>query len=78
MNTSITTTTVRTQQNDTLYTLCWRQYGEKMLGSPIVEQVLTLNHGLADRGPVLPLGLSITLPIITTTATTKETVQLWT
>lgn len=75
---ALATTTIRTQQGDTVDAVCWRLYGEKMLGTQIVEQVLGLNHRLADLGAVLPMGFIITVPVLTTTANKKEVIQLWT
>lgn len=75
---TMTTTTVLTVQGDTVDLICWRLYGEKMRSTRIVEQVLELNHGLADLGAVLPIGMLLIVPVLTTAITKKETVQLWT
>ena len=75
---AITTTTVRSLQGDTVDSLCWRMYGEKMNNTKVVERVLSLNHGLADKGEVLPMGTPVIMPVLTTTVPRKETVQLWT
>lgn len=75
--TSITTTAL-TLQNDTVDALCWRLYGDKVQGSNIVEQVLELNPRLADLGEVLPMGLTLIVPVLTTTPQHKEVIQLWT
>ena len=70
--------TIRTQQGDTVDGICWHLYGSKMNGTNLVEQVLQLNHGLADLGAVLPMGLTITVPALTTTTSKREVIQLWT
>jgi phage tail protein X len=51
-----------TRQNDILDDVVSRYYGDTDRG--IVERVLEANRsiGLADYGPVLPAGLTITLP----------------
>lgn len=65
---------VMTQQGDTVDALCWRHYGRT---DGTVEAVLEANNGLADYGPVLPLGLSVELPEIGTVQTTKPLIQLF-
>lgn len=72
------TITVRAKQGDTLDLICWRVYGNKMISSNIVEQVLQLNPGLADLGAVLPLGKALILPVLSETTAKQEVVQLWT
>lgn len=64
----------RTQQNDTVDTLCWRYYGRT---AGVVEAVLDANPGLASYGAVLPAGLLITLPDIQTSAPERQMVSLW-
>lgn len=64
----------RTQQNDTVDTLCWRHYGRT---AGVVEAVLDANPGLASYGAVLPAGLLITLPDIQTSAPERQMVSLW-
>lgn len=48
----------RTKDGDMIDEICKRYYGAE----DMVEQVYEANPGLAARGPVLPLGLEITLP----------------
>lgn len=72
------TITVRVKQGDTLDLICWRVYGEKMIASSIVEQVMQLNPGLADLGAVLPLGKTLLLPVLSEATAKQEVVQLWT
>ncbi|TYL43709.1 tail protein X [Dickeya sp. ws52] len=64
---------VRAQQHDTVDALCWRHYGRT---AGLTEQVLAVNPGLADIGPILPHGLLVELPDVEPSATT-ETLQLW-
>jgi len=65
----------RTKDNETLDMICHRIYGTS---SGIVEQVLELNHHLADYGTVLPSGLVIDLPEINAIKTKQTTITLWT
>lgn len=58
---------------DTLDALCYRVYGRT---AGVVEAVLLVNPGLAERGVILPHGTVVTLPVIDT-APASETVQLW-
>lgn len=53
------TTTYETRDGDVLDYICWRHYRRQ---SGAVEAVLEANPGLADRGPVFPAGVTITLP----------------
>lgn len=57
--------------------IIWRRYRRRTPG--LVEQVLALNQGLADLGPLLPHGTVFQMPVLpapTTTPTTKLT-RLW-
>ena len=51
--------TYRTKERDTVDSICHDYYGRT---SGVVEQVLEANVGLADYGPELPAGVTITLP----------------
>lgn len=64
---------VRALQGDTVDTLCWRYYGRT---AGVTEQVLEANPGLAEHGPVLPMGLEVELPDQPARAVTQR-VQLW-
>jgi len=69
-------TTYLTIQNDRLDHICRNHYGSERGGN--VEAVLAANHGLADRGPIYPIGVLILLPDLPTTAIPQvKTVQLW-
>lgn len=61
------------QQGDTLDALCLRHYGRT---GGIVEAALAANPGLAELGPILPHGTSVSLPEVRSAAIT-ETVNLW-
>lgn len=65
-------TTYRTREGDMIDSICWRHYGRESA----VTEVLKANPGLADRGAVLPSGIQITLPDLTTPVA-KESASLW-
>jgi phage tail protein X len=65
---------VRAQQGDTVDAICWRYYGRT---AGVVEQVLDANPGLADLGPVLPMGSLITMPEAAAQAEQRQVVNLW-
>lgn len=50
--------TYRTRDGDMIDAICMDHYGSQ----DMVVQVYEANPGLAERGPVLPLGLVISLP----------------
>jgi phage tail protein X len=62
-----------TKEGDMVDELCWRYYG---IQSGAVEQVYDANPNLAGYGPILPQGVVITLPELTTEAT-DTSVNLW-
>lgn len=64
---------LRAQQGDTLDLILYRHYGYT---AGITEQVLALNPGLAEQGPILPMGTLITLPDAPTQAA-APLIQLW-
>jgi phage tail protein X len=66
-------TQYRTKENDMLDAICFKFYGRQ---SKAVEIVLEANRGLADVGPVLPLGLIIELPEIPAVDTVAA-IRLW-
>lgn len=65
---------VRAQQGDTVDRLVNRHLGQT---SGLVEQTLLLNPSLANYGPILPVGLLVTLPDNTKQAQAAQPVQLW-
>lgn len=65
----------RSRAGDTVDQICWRVLGRT---SQVTEQVLALNPGIADLGPVLPIGTPVTLPDPATVAPLmRETITLW-
>jgi phage tail protein X len=62
------------QQGDTVDALCWRYYGRT---DGTAEAVLEANAGLADHGPVLPIGTAVYLPALDTVQSTTPLVQLF-
>lgn len=71
----MSTTTYTTKQGDVADDIAWNYYGTR--DGLVTEQLLAANPGLADYGPVLPAGVVVTLPTITTTASTTNAVKLW-
>lgn len=66
--------TYSTKDGDMVDWIAYQHYGTT--SSRVVEQLLDANHGLADRGPVLPAGIIINLPEIDTAATAQG-LKLW-
>jgi phage tail protein X len=67
--------TYTTKDGDTVDYVVFQYYGHT--DKKAVEQVLEANPGLADRGPLLPYGVQITLPALVQAADTKGP-RLWT
>jgi phage tail protein X len=61
-------------QGDTLDALCWRHLGAT---AGVTEQALELNPGLSAHGPILPMGLTVTLPDQVQTTTNTNHLNLW-
>ena len=57
--------------------IAWKYYGESSNAN--VSAILSANAGLADYGPILPSGLSVTLPsaAAVTAQTASSGVKLW-
>jgi phage tail protein X len=51
--------TMRANQGDTLDAICYRVFGRT---AGVTEAALEANTGLADLGPVLPMGTLVNLP----------------
>lgn len=66
--------TYRTSDGDTADYIAWKYYGTQ--DGQVVEQLLEANPGLADRGPVLPAGILVTLPDVQPD-TAAQVVRLW-
>jgi phage tail protein X len=63
-----------TRAGDMLDLICWRHYG---FHAGTAEAVLAANYGLSERPPVLPSGLTITLPDLPQPRATPPAVRLW-
>jgi len=62
-------------EGDTLDLICWRELGRT---AGVVEVAVAANPGIADLGPVLPLGTRVVLPDVAIAAPeTRDIVQLW-
>lgn len=66
-------TQIRTQQGDTVDSLCWRHYGRTR---DAVEAVLHANPGLAQLGVVLPQATLVVMPDLPEPQA-QPTIQLW-
>jgi len=65
--------TYTTAEGDMVDEICHRIYGRS---EGTTEAVYAANPGLADLGPVLPVGVVITLPDLSVAKTVKS-VRLW-
>lgn len=63
-----------TRQGQTVDLVCLAHYGKT---AGVTELVLDSNPGLADLGPVLPIGTAILLPDIPELETAPALVSLW-
>lgn len=61
------------RQGDTVDAICYQHYGYT---EGVTEAVLEANPGLADHGPLLPMGTPVVLPVHTQ-RTARSTVKLW-
>ena len=60
----------------TVSLIVWRRFKTQMPG--LVEQVYDLNPGLAELGPILPVGASFLMPIPTPRSpTVLAPIRLW-
>lgn len=67
--------TALARQGDTIDAMCWRELGATR---GVVEVVFELNPGLAELGPILPAGTSVTLPEPSSLQIPeRQTIQLW-
>jgi phage tail protein X len=66
---------LQSRQGDTVDGLLWR---EMRLGPQDLGPIFDANPGLAQLGPVLPLGTAVRVPITTTAAPTiLPLIQIW-
>lgn len=63
-----------TKDGDMADAIAWNYYGTR--DGQATEQLLAANPGLADYGPLLPAGVTITLPDITPQSTDNP-IKLW-
>lgn len=66
--------TITAIQNDTIDSICWREYGRS---SGVVEMVLAANPNIIEHGVFIPMGTAVLLPDIETPQQIKQTIQLW-
>lgn len=66
--------TITAIQNDTIDSICWREYGRS---SGVVEMVLEANPNIIEYDVFIPMGTQVLLPDIETPQQTKQTIQLW-
>ncbi len=62
-------TQYRTKEGDTVDLICHHIYGAT---SGVVEQVLEANPGLAAYGPILPAGVLVALPQVSSSGEGEE------
>lgn len=62
----------RTIDGDMVDSICYAYYGSAALSVLVYEA----NPGLAERGPILPMGILITLPVVAPEPT-RTPVRLW-
>lgn len=63
-----------TMQGEMVDMICRRAYGDE---SGFVERVLDVNPGLAEIGPILPIGTRVLLPDLPKAAQELKIVSLW-
>lgn len=66
--------TYTTKEGDTVDLIAWQERGQT---AGVTEQILDLNPGLASVGPVLPFGLTITLPDPAPKKTVRKVARIW-
>jgi phage tail protein X len=64
-----------THANEMVDTIAYKTYGAT---AGYTEAILAANPGLADECPLLPAGITITLPDLNDEAPQIQTVKLWT
>jgi len=66
-------TSIISRAGDTVDAICYRHYGKT---ASVTEAVYASNAGLAEKGLILPPGISISLPEVQA-ETTQKSVNLW-
>ncbi|MGN6659552.1 MAG: tail protein X [Achromobacter mucicolens] len=64
-----------TRDGDTVDYIAWAQYGSQL--PTVINAVLDANPGIADYGPTLPAGITMTLPDVDTSPASSSGVSLW-
>ena len=63
-----------TKAGERLDTICFEVYGSS---HKTVEQVLAVNAGLAQYGPILPAGVTLELPELSKPHQIENLINLW-
>ncbi|WP_245556390.1 tail protein X [Algicola sagamiensis] len=63
-----------TKAGERLDTICFEVYGSS---HKTVEQVLAVNAGLAQYGPILPAGVTLELPELSKPHQVENLISLW-
>lgn len=66
--------TIKSIQNDTIDSICWRYYGRS---TGVVEQVLSANPQLDELGVILPIGTDVLLPDLDSPQNIQHSINLW-
>lgn len=61
----------------TVSLIVWRRYRRPMPG--LIERIFDMNPGLAELGPILPVGTTFVMPVETQKRTEKvlDPIKLW-
>ena len=65
---------IKSIQNDTIDSICWRYYGRS---TGVVEQVLSANPQLDELGVILPIGTDVLLPDLDSPQNIQPSINLW-
>ncbi|ENU79234.1 tail protein X [Acinetobacter sp. ANC 3789] len=65
---------IKSIQNDTIDSICWRYYGRS---TGVVEQVLSANPQLDELGVILPIGTDVLLPDLDSPQNIQHSINLW-
>lgn len=66
--------TETSREGDTVDLIAWRRRGQT---AEVTEQILELNPGLAELGPILPAGINVKLPDTPVKTKIKNVKRLW-
>ncbi|PYF05050.1 phage tail protein X [Rhodopseudomonas faecalis] len=59
----------------TVSRMIWRRYRRRMPG--LAEQVFAINPGLAAVSPILPVGTTFKMPVVSDQPQTVKVIRLW-